>query len=178
MVAERENKMQIDFDEKHQSQFSVMQAELVNQIAMLNSDRERMKQDWNDITSSKDKKIEILRQRFLETQQVLDKVSRPGSSHDAPVHTASAIRIVAKVITETIREESDPKPPNRPGGDGGCGGGDGGNPGDPSDPGRASQPVRDENKKPNPGNPGSPNDPNPQTTPGMRILPLPSRCGL
>ena len=82
-----------------------------------------------------------------------------------PVHTAPATGTVAKVITETIREESDSKPPNRPGGHGGGGGGDGGNPGDPSDPGRACQPVRDENKKPNPRKPGGPNDPNPLDDP-------------
>ena len=138
MVAERGNKMQINLDEKYQSHFHVMQAELANQIAMLNSERERMKQDWNNITSTKDKEIQILKQRFLETQMALHRVSRLGSSHDVPVHTASATGTVAKAITETTREESDPKPPNRPGGHGGGGGGDGGNPGDPSDPGRAT----------------------------------------
>ena len=85
--------MQIDFDEKYQSQFNVMQAELANQFAMLQFEREKMKQDWNNITSFKDKEIEILRQRLLEIQKALDKVSRPGSfhgsSHDVPVHTAT-----------------------------------------------------------------------------------------
>ena len=165
MVAERENKMQIDFDEKYQSQFNAMQAELANEIALLNSERERVKQYWNDITSSKDKDMEILKQRLLETHKALDKVRRPGSSHDVPVHTASATGTVTKVITEISREGSGPKPPNQPGGHGGGGGGYGGNPGDPSDPGRASQPVRDENNKPNPGNPGGPNDPNPPDDP-------------
>ena len=96
-----------------------------------------------------------------------------------PVHTASATGTVAKIITEIIREESDPKPPNRPGGNGGGGGGDGSNPGDPSDPGRTSQPVRDERiRSLTPGTRGAPTIRTPQTTPGMRILPLPSRCGL
>ena len=49
MVTERENKMQIDFDEKYQSHFNVMQGELANQFAMLQSEREKMKQDWNNI---------------------------------------------------------------------------------------------------------------------------------
>ena len=165
MVTEKENKMQIAFDEKYQSQFHVMQAELANQFAMLQSERDKMKQDWYNLTNSMDKEIEILKQRLLETHKALDKASRIGSSHDAPVFTASAIGAVTKVITETIKEESGPKPPTRPGGHGGGGGGDGGNPGDPSDPGRASQPVNNENKKPNPSNPGGPNDPNPPDDP-------------
>ena len=71
---ERENKTQIDFDEKHQSQFNVVQAELANQFALLQSEREKMKQDSNNITSSKGKEVEILKQRLLETQKALDKV--------------------------------------------------------------------------------------------------------
>ena len=81
-----------------------------------------MKRDWYDFTNSKDKEIEILKLRLLEAQKALDKVSRPGSSHDMPVNVASATSIVTKVIIETIREENDPKPPNRPGGHGGGGG--------------------------------------------------------
>ena len=165
LVRERANKMQIAFDEKYQSQFTVMQAELANQFAMLQSERDKMKQEWYNFTNSKDKEKESLKQKLLETQNALDKVSRPGSSNDVLVITASATGIVTKVITETIEEENDPKPPNRPGGHGGSGGGDGGNPGDPSDPGRANQPVNDENEKPNPCNPGGPNDPNPPDDP-------------
>ena len=111
---EKENKMQIAFDEKYQSQVNVMQAELANQFAMLQSEREKMKQDWCNLTNSKDKEIEILKKRLLEGQKALDKVSRPGSSHDVPVKAVSAIGTVNKVIAETIREENDPKPPNRP----------------------------------------------------------------
>ena len=40
MITERENKMQIAFDEKYQSQFNVMQAEMANQFAMLQSERD------------------------------------------------------------------------------------------------------------------------------------------
>ena len=157
--------MQIAFDEKYQSQFKVMQAELANQFALLQSERDKMKQGWYNFTNSKDKEIEFLKQRLLEAQKALDKVSRAGSSHDVLVNTASVTGSVTKVIAEIITEENDPKPSNRPGGHGGGGGGDGGNPGDPSDPGRASQPVNNENKKPNPGNPGGPNDPNPPDDP-------------
>ena len=106
--------MQVAFDEKYQSLFNVMQAELANQFAMLQSEREKMKQDWCNLTNSKDKEIEILKKRLLEGQKALDKVSRPGSSHDVPVKAVSAIGTVNKVIAETIREENDPKPPNRP----------------------------------------------------------------
>ena len=59
MVTARENKLQIGFDEKYQSKFNVTQAELSNQFALLQSEREKMKQDWNNITSSKEKEIEI-----------------------------------------------------------------------------------------------------------------------
>ena len=131
--------MQIAFDEKYQSQFNVMQADLTNQFAVFQTERERMKQDWYDFANSRDKEIEILKLSFQEVQKALDKVSRPGSSNDMFV-IASATGIVTKVIIETIREENDPKPPTRPGGHGG-GGGDGGNPGDPSDPGRARKPI-------------------------------------
>ena len=165
VVIEMENKMQIAFDEKLQSQFKVMQAELANQFAVFQTERGKMKRDWYDFTNSKDKGIETLKLRLLEAQKALDKVSRPGSSYDMPVNVVSATGIVTKVIIETIREENDPKPPDRPGGHGG-GGGDGGNPGDPSDPGRARQPTsNDNNNKPNPSNPGGPNDPNPPEDP-------------
>ena len=137
MVRAKESKMQMAFDGKYQSQFNVMQAGLANQFAVLQSDRDKMKLDWYNLTGSKNQ-VEILKQRLLGIQKAFDKVSRPGSSHDAPVNTASAIGTIVKVITETITEENGPKPPNRPGGHGGGGGGDGGNPGDPSDPGRAS----------------------------------------
>ena len=75
MVTEKENKMQISFDEKYQSQFNGMQAELANQSAMLQSERDKKKQDWHNLTNSEDKAIEILKQRLLETQKALDKVS-------------------------------------------------------------------------------------------------------
>ena len=39
MVTERENKMQVDFDEKYQSQFNVTQAELANQFLSLQSEK-------------------------------------------------------------------------------------------------------------------------------------------
>ena len=43
MLIEKENKLQIAFDEKYQSQFNVMQAELTNQFAMLQTEREKIK---------------------------------------------------------------------------------------------------------------------------------------
>ena len=49
--------MQIDFGEKYQSQFNAVQAELANQFAMLQSEREKMNQDWGNLTTSKDKDI-------------------------------------------------------------------------------------------------------------------------
>ena len=155
--------MQVAFDEKYQSQFNVMQAELANQFTMLQAERDMMKRDWHDLTNSKDKEIEILKLKLLDAQKALDKVSRLGSSDDVPVNVVSATGTVTKVITEAIKEESDPKPPNRPGGHGG-GGGDGGYPGDPGGPGRAGQPASDNNKQ-NPGNLGGPNDPNPPDDP-------------
>ena len=117
-----------------------MQAELANQFTMLQAERDKMKRDWHDLTNSTDKEIEILKMKLLDAQKALDKVSRPGSSNDVLVNVVSATGIVTKVITETIKEESDPKPPNRPGGHGG----DGGYPGDPSYPGRARQPASEE----------------------------------
>ena len=158
--------MQIAFDEKYQSQFNVMQAELTNQFALFQSEREKMKQDWCNFTNSKDKEIEILKLKFLDAQKALDKVSRPGSSNDVPAGSTmvSATGAATKVITETINEENDPKPPNRPGGHDGGGSGDG-YPGDPSDPGRARRPANNENNRQNPGNPGGPNDLNPPRRP-------------
>ena len=170
MIIEKENKMQIAFDEKYRSQFNIMQAELANQFTMLQTERDKLKRDSHDLTNSKDKEIEVLKLKLLDAQKALDKVSRLGSSNDVPVNVVSATGTVTKVITETIKEENDPKPPNRPGGHGG-GGGDGGYPGDPSDPGRARQPASDENNnnsnndKQNPGNPGGPNDPYPPDDP-------------
>ena len=67
--------MQVAFDEKYQSLFNVMQAELANQFAMLQSEREKMKQDWYNFINSKDKEIEILKQKLLEAQKALDKVT-------------------------------------------------------------------------------------------------------
>ena len=136
--------MQIAFDEKYQSQFNVMQAELANQFTMLQAERDKMKRDWHDLTNSKDKDIEILKLKLPDAQKALDKVSRPGSSNGVPVNVVSATGTVTKVIAETFKEENNRKPPNRPGGHDG-GGGDGGYPGDPSDPGRARRPASDEN---------------------------------
>ena len=162
--------MQIAFDEKYQSQFNVMQAELGNKFAMLQAERDKMKRDWHDLTNSKDKEIEILKLKLFEAQKALDKVSRLGSSNDVPVNVVSATGTATKVFIETIREENDPKPPNRPGGHGG-GGGDGGYPGDPSDPGRARRPASNENN--NKQNSGMILIP--QATLGMPIPLLPSR---
>ena len=158
--------MQIAFDEKYPSQFNVMQAELANQFAVFQSEREKMKQDWCNFTNSKDKEIETLKLKLLDAQKALDKVSRPGSSNDvlAGPTMVSATGTTTKVITETLSEENDPKPPNRPGGHGGGGGGDGGNPGDLSDPGRARRPANKDNRQ-KPGNPGGPNDPSPPDDP-------------
>ena len=175
VVIETENKIQIAFDEKYQSQFNVMQAELANQFAVFQTERERMKRGWYDFTNSKDKDVETLRLRLQEARKALGKVSRPGSSNDMPV-IASATSTVTKVITGTIREQNGPKPPKRPGGHGG-GGGDGGNPGDPSDPGRARQPTGNDNNKPNPGNPGGPNDPNPPDDPWDAYSSAPESLG-
>ena len=55
VVIEKENEMQIASEEKYQSQFNVMQAELANQFALFQSEREKMKQDWCNFTNSKDK---------------------------------------------------------------------------------------------------------------------------
>ena len=100
--------MQIAFDEKYQSQFSVAQAELSNQFALFQHERDKMKQDWCNLTNSKDKEIEILKLKLLDAQKALDKVSRPGSSNDVPVNMVSATGAITKVITEIINEENDP----------------------------------------------------------------------
>ena len=138
--------MQIAFDEKYQSQFNIMQAEMANQLAALQNDREQMLRDRGNYTSAKDKEIETLRLQLLDARKALDKASRPGSSNEmrAGPTMVSATGTTTKVITETINEENDPKPPNRPGGHGGGGGSDGGNPGDPSDPGRARRPANND----------------------------------
>ena len=49
-----------------------------------------MRLDWDNIMSAKDKEIESLKQRLLETQKALDNINRPGSSYDVPVHAADA----------------------------------------------------------------------------------------
>ena len=169
VITARGNKMQIDFDEKYHSKLNVTQAELDSQFALLQSEREKMRLDWNSIMSIKDKEIEILKQRLLETQKAPDRVSRPGSSHDVPVHAAAATSIVTKVMAEIINEERDPKP--QPARVHGGGGGDRNDPGDPSGNGRASKPDRRENNKPNPGNPGGPDDPNPPDSDPWDALP-------
>ena len=88
VVVEKENKMQIAFDEKYQSQFNVTQAELANQFALFQNKCEKMKQDWRNFTNSKDKEIEILKLKLLDAQKALEKVSRPGSSNDVPAGSA------------------------------------------------------------------------------------------
>ena len=52
IVTAKENKTQIGFDAKYQSKFNVMQAELDNQFALLQSEREKMKSDWDSIMSA------------------------------------------------------------------------------------------------------------------------------
>ena len=56
VIIEKENKIQIAFDEKYRSQFNVMRAELANQFTMLQTERDKTKQDRYDFTNSKDKK--------------------------------------------------------------------------------------------------------------------------
>ena len=46
--------MQIDFGGKYQSKLKVMQAELDNQFALLQSEREKIRLDWDNIMSTKD----------------------------------------------------------------------------------------------------------------------------
>ena len=163
VINERENKMQIAFDEKYQSQFNIMQAEMANQLAAIQNDREQIQRDRGNLASAKDKEIETLRLQLLEARKALDKASRPGSSRDVPAEptVVSATVTNTKVITETIKEENNKQPPKRPGGYGGDGGGGGGDPGDPSGSGSARQPADNNNNRQNPGNPGGPNDPNP-----------------
>ena len=74
VVIEKENTMQIAFGEKYQSPFNVMQAELANQFAVFQTERERMKRDWYDFTNSKDKETETLKLRFQEAQRPLAKL--------------------------------------------------------------------------------------------------------
>ena len=99
--------MQIAFDEKYQSQFSIMQAEMANQLAALQNDREQILRDRGNYTSAKDKEIETLRLQLLDARKALDKASRPGSSNDMPAGPImiSATGTSTKVITETIKEE-------------------------------------------------------------------------
>ena len=153
--------MQLDFDEKYHSKFDVTQAELNNQFALLQAERDRMKSEWDNCMNAKDQDINSLKIRLQETVRALDKANKPGSSNDIPVHTTAATSTMTKVKTETIPEDRDPKPPGWPGGHGGGGdGGDDYDPGRPSGPRRASQPSGN-NNNPNPGYPGGPNDPNP-----------------
>ena len=161
-INDRENKMQIAFDEKYQSQFNIMQAEVNNQLAAVQNDREQLQRDRVNHANAKDKEIEILRLQLLEARKALDKASRPGSSRGVPAEPfiVSATVTNTKVVTETIKEENNRQPPKRPGGYGGDGGGGSGDPGGPSGSGSARQPADNYNKQ-NPGNPGGPNDPNP-----------------
>ena len=141
MIIQKENKMQSGFDEKCQSKFDVMQAELQNQFARLHAERNTMKSEWDNCINDKNKEIDSLKDRLQDAIKALDQANRPGSSNDIPVLTAAATSTMTKVKTETISENKDPKPPGRPGGHGGGGdGGDGYDPRRPSGPGRASQP--------------------------------------
>ena len=99
--------MQIAFDEKYQSQFNIMQAEMANQLAAIQNDREHMQRDRVNLASTKDKEIETLRLQLLEARKALDKASRPGSSRDVPAEptVVSATVTNTKVMTETINEE-------------------------------------------------------------------------
>ena len=127
-----------------------MQAELHNQFARLQTERNNMRSEWDNCMNAKDREIDSLRKRLQDTVKALDQANKPGSSNDIPVHTAAATSTMTKVKTETIPEDRDPKPPGRPGGHGNGGdGGDGYDPGRPSGPGRASQPSGNDNNNPN-----------------------------
>ena len=134
-----------------------MQAELHNQFAMLQAERDNMRTEWDNRMNTKDREIDNLKKRLQDTVKALDQANKPGSSNDIPVRTAAATSTMTKVKTETIPEDRDPKPPGRPGGHGNSGdGGDGYDPGRPSGPGRASQPSGNDNNNPNRRNPGGP----------------------
>ena len=98
--------MQIAFEEKYQSQFNIMQAEMANQLAAIQNDREQIQRDRGNLASTKDKEIETLRLQLLEARKALDKASRPGSSRGVPAEPTivSATVTNTKVITETIKE--------------------------------------------------------------------------
>ena len=53
MILQKENKMQLDFDEKYQSKFDVMKAELQNEFARLHSERNTMKSEWDNCMKDK-----------------------------------------------------------------------------------------------------------------------------
>ena len=56
-MIEKGNNMQIAFDEIYPSQFNVMRADMANQFAVFQTERERMTRDWYDFTNSKNKEI-------------------------------------------------------------------------------------------------------------------------
>ena len=162
MIIQKENIMKLDFDEKYQSKFDVMQAELQNQFARLHAEKNIMKSKWDNCINDKDREIDSLKKELQEAIKALGQVNRPGSSNDIPVITTAATSTMTRVKTATIPEKNNPNPPSQPGGYGGGGdGGDGNDPRRPSGPGRASQPSGNNNNNPDPGNPGGPNDPNP-----------------
>ena len=72
IITQKENKMQLDFDEKYQSKFDVMQAELKNQFALLQAERDRMKSEWDSCMNDKDLEINNLKIRL---QSALDKTN-------------------------------------------------------------------------------------------------------
>ena len=86
IITQKENKMQSDFDEKYQSKFDVMQAELNNQFVLLQAE----KSEWDNCMYTKDQEINSLKMRLQETVRALDKANKPGSSNDIPVYTAAA----------------------------------------------------------------------------------------
>ena len=99
--------MQIAFDEKYQSHFNIMQAEMANQLAAIQNDREQIQKDRGNCTSAKDKEIETLRLQLLDARKALDNARRPGPSKDIPAEptVVSATVTTTKVMTETINEE-------------------------------------------------------------------------
>ena len=56
MIA-KENKMQLDFEEKYQTKFRVVQAELDNQFVRIQAEGERMRSELDSRVSAKDREI-------------------------------------------------------------------------------------------------------------------------
>ena len=111
MIIQKENKIQRDFEEHYQAKFDVMQAELHNQFAMLQTERDNMRTEWDNCMNDKNKEIDSLKKRLQDTVRALDQANKPGSSNDIPVDAAAVTSTITKVKTETIPEDKDPKPP-------------------------------------------------------------------